>query len=80
MFKKLNGFYKRFDEKILKGGEQPLQGSHNFKGERSFILSLSFHYFFFNTNNRILEKNIGVGPGQTKDQFYSRFSQIKIFL
>lgn len=34
MFKKINQFFKKLDEKLLKGGEEVKQGTHNFKGER----------------------------------------------
>lgn len=34
MFRKINNFFKKFDEKILKGGENAEPKAFNFKGQR----------------------------------------------
>ena len=67
MFKKLNDFFKKIDEKILKGGEEVKQQTHNFKGER---------FLFFLISKKISQKNIRAAFGarsRTNKRPISRF-------
>lgn len=71
MFKKLNDFFKKIDEKILKGGEEVKQQTHNFKGER-------FLFFLISKKNFSKEYSSGLW-GKVQDKQKTNFTLRRFF-
>ena len=74
MFRKINNFFKKFDEKILKGGENAEPKSFNFKGQR-YIKKHEIHLFLLESMRNLwdkdqpqLENNLRKGNSNTKNQ------------